>query len=191
MPTTTRRPAGGRRGKGFPPGRKNSAGHLGEDRRVTSDRDRDAEGRARNARPRDALGRPLPYGTAGEERAPEGVVREPARALAEAQELLDAGRPFHAHEVLEDAWKSAPRAERELWRGLAQLAVGLTHAARGNARGAATLLERGAGNIGGYAAGPPHGVDVDGLERWARALVADAAAGRDLDVRPPRLTVRS
>src|SRR5829696_2092498 len=34
-----------------------------EDRAVTTDRDRDVEGRARNARPRDALGRPLPYGT--------------------------------------------------------------------------------------------------------------------------------
>ena len=110
---------------------------------MSTERDRDAEGRARNARPRDALGRPLPYGAVGEERAPEGVVRPPAQALAEAQELLDAGRPFHAHEVLEDAWKSAPEAERELWRGLAQLAVGLTHAMRGNAGGAATLLERG------------------------------------------------
>src|SRR5439155_23761288 len=61
---------------------------------------------------------PLPYGAPGEERAPEGVVRTPAAALAEAQALLDAGRPFHAHEVLEDAWKSAPEAERQLWRGL-------------------------------------------------------------------------
>ena len=51
--------------------------------------------------------------------------------------------PFHAHEVLEDAWKAAPEAERELWRGLAQLAVGLTHAARGNTRGGVALLERG------------------------------------------------
>ena len=62
-----------------------------EDRTVPTDRDRDAEGRARNARPRDALGRPLPYGAAGEERAPEGVVRTPAETLAEAQALLDAG----------------------------------------------------------------------------------------------------
>ena len=45
-------------------------------------RDRDDEGRARNARPRDALGRPLPHGAAGEPRAPEGVVREPLVALA-------------------------------------------------------------------------------------------------------------
>ena len=152
-----------------------------------TDRDRDPAGRARNARPRDALGRPLPYGTAGEERAPEGVVRTPERSLAEAQELLDAGRPFHAHEVLEDAWKSAPEAERQLWRGLAQLAVGLTHAARGNARGAATLLDRGAGNIAGYATAPPHGIAVPRLAAWARAMAADAEAGRELDLRPPRL----
>jgi hypothetical protein len=154
---------------------------------MTTERDRDAEGRARNARPRDALGRPLPYGAVGEERAPEGVVRPPDRALAEAQELLDAGRPFHAHEVLEDAWKSAPATERQLWRGLAQLAVGLTHAARGNRRGAATLLERGAANIAPYAATPPHGIAVAGLGSWARRLASGAAAGRDLDVRPPRL----
>jgi hypothetical protein len=135
---------------------------------VAEARDRDAEGRARNARPRDALGRPLPYGAVGEERAPEGVVRTPDQSLAEAQELLDAGRPFHAHEVLEDAWKSAPEAERQLWRGLAQLAVGQTHLLRGNRTGAATLLERGASTIEPYAAAPPHGIDVAGLARWAR-----------------------
>jgi len=156
---------------------------------VDVDRDRDPAGRARNARPRDALGRPLPRGAVGEERAPEGIVREPARALAEAQELLDAGRPFHAHEVLEDAWKSSVEEERQLWRGLAQLAVGLTHAARGNPRGAATLLDRGAGTIAPYAATPPHGIDVAGLTAWARGLAADAAGNRELDVRPPRLSL--
>ena len=148
---------------------------------MTSARDRDAAGRARNARPRDALGRPLPYGAVGEERAPEGVVRPPEQALAEAQVLLDAGRPFHAHEVLEDAWKSAPEGERELWRGLAQLAVGLTHAMRGNAPGAATLLDRGARNIQPYAVSPPHGVDVPGLVRWAREQATRT------DVVPPSL----
>jgi len=154
---------------------------------VSSDRDRDVEGRARNARPRDALGRPLPYDAVGEERAPEGVVRAPDASLEEAQELLDAGRPFHAHEVLEDAWKSAPEAERQLWRGLAQLAVGLTHAMRGNARGAATLLDRGAGNIEPYAGAPPHGIAVRSLVTWSRGLARSAAADGDLDVRPPIL----
>ena len=153
----------------------------------SADRDRDAAGRARNARPRDALGRPLPYGAAGEERAPEGVVRTPEDALAEAQALLDAGRPFHAHEVLEDAWKSAPEPDRQLWRGLAQVAVGLTHAARGNATGAAALIQRGTANLAPYAADPPHGIAVPRLAAWGRALAADAEAGRELDLRPPRL----
>jgi hypothetical protein len=156
-----------------------------------ADRDRDPRGRARNARPRDALGRPLPHGAAGVERAPEGVVRTPERALAEAQQLLDGGRPFHAHEVLEDAWKSAPDGERQLWRGLAQLAVGLTHAARGNRRGAATLLDRGAGNLEPYAAAPPHGIDVRGLLGWARARAAEAAGGPDVDLAAPRLRGRA
>ncbi|MGY1773764.1 DUF309 domain-containing protein [Blastococcus sp. SYSU D00813] len=119
-------------------------------------------------RPRDALGRPLPHGAVGVERSPEGVERTPDEALAEAQRLLDAGLPFHAHEVLEDAWKATAGAERELWRGLAQLAVGVTHAARGNPRGAATLLDRAAGNLAPFVADPPHGLDVAGLVAWAR-----------------------
>ena len=92
-----------------------------------------------------------------------------------------------AHEVLEDAWKSCPEPERQLWRGLAQLAVGLTHAARGNARGAATLLDRGATNIAPYAERPPHGIDVPGLVGWARGLAAAAAIGQPLDLTAPRL----
>ncbi|MFF3445855.1 DUF309 domain-containing protein [Streptomyces sp. NPDC002667] len=144
-------------------------------------RDRDAEGRARNARPRDGLGRPLPYGEAGVERAPEGVVRRPERTVAEAQALLDAGRPFHAHEVFEDAWKSGPEDERGLWRGLAQLAVGLTHAARGNATGGARLLRRGAGAVEEWTAatGRPRPYDLDLAEviRWARKLAAVVEGG--------------
>src|SRR5262249_40635554 len=98
------------------------------------DRDRDLYGRARNARPRDALRRPLPRDGAGVERPPDDLVLEPGAALVEAQRLLDAGQPFAAHEVLEGAWKAAAPSERELWRGLAQFAVGLTHLSRGNPR---------------------------------------------------------
>jgi predicted metal-dependent hydrolase len=151
-------------------------------------RDRDPQGRARSARPRDALGRPLPYGAVGEARAPEGVVRTADRTLTEAQHLLDAGRPFHAHEVLEDAWKTGPDAERDLWRGLAQLAVGLTHAARGNPAGAVTLLRRGARSLS-TAAGPAaaHGVDDDGLIAWAARLAGAVEDGAALDLAAPRL----
>lgn len=137
------------------------------------DRDRDQAGRARNARPRDALGRPLPYGAAGVQRQPEGIQRSPHGALMEAQRLLDAGMPFHAHEVLEDAWKATDGPERALWRGLAQLAVGLTHAVRGNAAGAVALLRRGTDNIEPYGPTPPHGIDITGLAAWARSLAEE------------------
>ncbi|MFC8343331.1 DUF309 domain-containing protein [Streptomyces sp. NPDC057280] len=162
--------------------------------RPTGARDRDDEGRARNARPRDGLGRPLPYGADGVERQPEGVVRTPEQSVVEAQELLDAGKPFHAHEVFEDAWKSGPEEERELWRGLAQLAVGLTHAARGNVTGGARLLRRGAGAVEAWAsraARPqPYGMDLAGLAGWARELAQDVEdGGQDVDprARAPRL----
>ncbi|MGH3246098.1 MAG: DUF309 domain-containing protein, partial [Trebonia sp.] len=122
-------------------------------------RDRDEAGRARNARPRDELGRPLPRSAAQDaERIPDDLVVSPAEAAELGGRLLAEGRPFHAHEVFEAAWKSVPGPERELWRGLAQIAVGLTHARRGNARGAIELLRRGADRITGLAGASP-GVD--------------------------------
>ncbi len=152
-----------------------------------SRRDRDEAGRARNARPRDGLGRPLPYGEEGVQRQPEGVARTPAQTLAEAQRLLDDGKPFHAHEVFEDAWKATDSPERELWRGLAQLAVGLTHAARGNTTGAVALLERGVANIEPFRREPPHGIDVPGLQDWARQLAREAKQRVRVEPVPPRL----
>ena len=136
-------------------------------------RDRDAVGRARNARPRDALGRPLPRGAAGEPVLPDEIAVTPDWAVATAQDMLDHGRPFHAHEVLEAAWKAAGPAERALWQGLAQLAVGLTHARRGNARGAVTLLRRGCARLAGYAGTSPHGIDVDGIRGQAAGLAGE------------------
>jgi uncharacterized protein len=149
-------------------------------------RDRDSSGRARNARPRDGLGRPLPHTATGVERVPDDLVLPPQQSLTEAQRLLDAERPFHAHEVLEGTWKAAPRAERDLWQGLAQLAVGLTHQRRGNRRGAITLLRRGAARITPYAAESPHGIDVAGLVAYAQRLAADVEAG-GADAPMPRL----
>jgi hypothetical protein len=112
----------------------------------------------------------------------------PAETLGAAQRLFDAGLPFHAHEVLEAAWKAAPEGERELWRGLAQLAVGLTHARRGNVTGAARLLRRGADRIEPYAESSPHAVAVAELADWARSLAAhiDVRGSADL---PPNATV--
>jgi hypothetical protein len=145
-------------------------------------RDRDPAGRPRQARPRDATGRPLPY---GDPRGVEPVGEEalpPPEALAFAQSLLDSGRAFAAHEVLEAAWKAAPAAERELWQGLAQFCVGITHAQRGNRAGSARLLERSVARLRAYAADPPHGIDVAGVLAWHARHAADPAAAE-----PPRL----
>jgi hypothetical protein len=153
-------------------------------------RDRDSTGRPRNARPRDALGRPLEPGTPGVPTTPDDLRLPPPEALREAQRLLDDGFPFHAHEVLEAAWKAAPDHERELWRGLAQMAVGLTHARRGNATGAAQLLLRAADRLAGYPDPAPHGIATGQLIVWARGTAArlmdDAVAAPGP---APRLTV--
>jgi hypothetical protein len=97
----------------------------------------------------------------------------PAETLAAARTLVDAGRPFAAHEVLEARWKDAPAEERDLWQGLAQLCVGLTHQARGNETGAVRLVERAARRLHEYATtnGPTYGVDLTHVVECARSRV--------------------
>lgn len=117
----------------------------------------------------------MPYGATGVEPISEEPL-SPEETLAYARSLLDDGRPFAAHEALEVRWKSCPDEERELWQGLAQLCVGLTHHARGNAVGAARLVERAAGRLAAYeqAAGPTYGLDLAALIACARARVQGA-----------------
>ena len=124
-------------------------------------RERDEAGRPRQRRPRDELGRPLPYGQSGVEPVPEEAL-PPGQTLEVARDLVRQGRPFAAHEVLESRWKAGPDDERALWQGLAQLCVSLTHAARGNAVGAERLLERGSALLLEYGAGggSTHGLDL-------------------------------
>jgi hypothetical protein len=141
-------------------------------------RDRDPRGRARNARPRDELGRPLAHAADVHHdvpRIPDDLAVTPAEAAELGGRLLADGHPFHAHEVFESAWKSTPAPDRELWRGLAQIAVGLTHARRGNARGAAALLRRGAAHVRQY---PANDVGV--------AAAAVAARAEDIAARVER-----
>ena len=149
------------------------------------ERTRDETGRPRNARPRDALGRLLAPGSKGVPRIPDDLALPPSDSLAYAQDLLDRGLAFNAHEVLEAAWKSRPAEERALWQGLAQLAVGITHIQRGNLVGAATLLRRGSGRLSEVGRPAPHRVDVDGLVNWAAELIADL--GPAVDISPSRL----
>ena len=133
-------------------------------------RDRDHEGRPRNSRPRDAYGRPLPRGAEGVERVPDDYVPAPQEALTEAVRHLCDERPFHAQEVLEARWNTGPRQERDLWQGLAQICVGLTHLQRGNTTGAAALLTRGAERISAYGVPKAYGMDLAETARVARLL---------------------
>lgn len=145
-------------------------------------RDRDATGRPRNARPRDELGRPLAR-TDNDVATTDAPALAPAAALREAQQLLDAGQPFTAHEVLEAVWKSTSGSERALWRGLAQVAVGLTHRARGNDVGAQALLLRAADTLRPVE-GRPYDVPVEEIREWAQAAADDSSSRRAM----PRLT---
>jgi hypothetical protein len=136
-------------------------------RTSSQDRDRDSQGRARQARPRDRLGRPLPYGSVGVEPVPEEPL-PPLTTISHAHELLAEGRPFSAHEVYEARWKAGPESERELWQGLAQLCVGITHAERGNRIGARRLIGRARRRLETYSAtgGPVYGLDISKIIEW-------------------------
>lgn len=119
-------------------------------------------------RGRDRLGRPVPPDSPDAVPDVPEQALPPAEALALAQALLDEDRAFAAHEVLEASWKAAPDDERELWQGLAQVCVGVTHLQRGNLVGAARLLRRGAGRLDG----------ADGEVRdWALRLAGEVEAG--------------
>ncbi|MEV0945171.1 DUF309 domain-containing protein [Rhodococcus sp. NPDC049939] len=155
-----------------------------------ADRDRDEAGKPLNARPRDELGRPLSHDAEGVPRIPDDLRLQPDEAITEAQRLLDHGMPFHAHEVLEGTWKIASEDERELWQGLAQLAVGLTHLMRGNKTGARSLLHQGHDRIRHYEVAAPHGLDISGLLMWSEHLTDEIDRVEPLPAPPiPRLRI--
>lgn len=139
-------------------------------------RDRDPAGRPRNARPRDSLGRPLPMGEPGVERVPDDYAPTAGQAVADTVRFLAMERPFHAHEVLEARWKTGPQDERELWQGLAQICVGLTHVQRGNLRGATALLDRGADRVARHGPDPGRLIDAAEVARMAHDLAGHPAS---------------
>lgn len=134
-------------------------------------------------RPRDELGRPLPAGSPNRLAADDldGLSAEAANALAIAH--FDAGRYFLAHEAWEAAWLESKGTPSEvLFKGLAQLGAGYTHAARGNPGGMGILLGRARDAISG-AEGPSWGLDLLALAAQIEADLrglADLTAGADL-----------
>jgi len=88
---------------------------------------------------RDRLGRPLRGTDASEHAFPQVPERDSissAEAITLARYYLEQDLPFHVHEVFEQRWRCCPEQERALWQALAQWGAAITHAARGNARGA-------------------------------------------------------
>jgi len=122
---------------------------MADDASTPKARDRDRAGRAKNARPRDVLGRPLARG-AENAITEEELPSDPERLLDIGIEHFNAHRFFQAHETWETAWHPSPDDERDFWQGLTQLAVGYTHYQRGNPKGSVTLLRRGARKIAAY-----------------------------------------
>ncbi len=125
-------------------------------------------------RPRDALGRPLPR----DARPSEIVAGVPERAGISDDEAwheglgyLEAGLPFHAHEVFEMRWRQAPADDRSAWRALAQWGAALTHEARGNPVGAAALADRALGTLS-EATHVPECVDVGAVASSCHRLSA-------------------
>jgi len=135
-------------------------GHVAE-------RDRDESGRPRSTRPRDALGRPFREAVKAF-RASRMISSCRGRNPRYAQDLLDRGFAFNAHEVLEAAWKNGPDDEMKLWQALAQLMVGITHVQRGNVKGAITVLRRASAGLAHDDKPAPYAIDVAGLSTTPR-----------------------
>ncbi|HZC89462.1 MAG TPA: DUF309 domain-containing protein, partial [Mycobacterium sp.] len=74
------------------------------------------------------------------------------------------------------------------WQGLAQLAVGLTHAQRGNVNGATSLLRSASARLSRDDRPGRYRIDVAGLVDFADALIDDLAAG--VEIPPQRLRPR-
>jgi len=101
-------------------------------------------------RPRDRLGRPLPWD--GDpalivESVPTRSTISGSQAWSWALDYLDRDLPFHAHEVFEQRWRCCPSDERLAWQALAQWAAALTHRARGNQVGAQRIARRALANL--------------------------------------------
>ena len=108
----------------------------------------------------------------------------------------NAGRHWHAHEVLEDLWRATADPQRRLFfQGVIQLAAAMVHAERGNMRGVRRLLAKAGAKL---AAAPSAylGLDVAAVlqamaaaDREARAVAAEP--GRTFDWRyKPRLELK-
>jgi len=149
-----------------------------------------SERRQKPERPRDELGRPLPWERENLLHLPDFDNLSLDENDRLGRRLLHDRNYFGAHEAWETAWKQARGSgEEELFKGLSQMGAGYVHLLRGNPHGTVTLLRRGARRVGAY----PDGTRGIATERLSARLEADAAAvesgilvpGPEAAVEPP------
>jgi predicted metal-dependent hydrolase len=100
-------------------------------------------------------------------------------------EAIRARRFFEAHEELEEAWRAAPREERDFFQGLVHVAVAWYQAGRGRPVATERQLEKAARRLRPFA--PAHrGVDVDALLAQVESAQARVVGG-SLELDPPRI----
>ncbi len=109
--------------------------------------------------------------------------RTPPLDPKQQHELLHTGvalfnglRYWHAHEAWETLWRAADDEDRDFYQGLIQVAAGLLHLQRRNARGARNKLAEGLEKLAKYE--PAHrGVVVNELVAKGKLILADLDEG--------------
>lgn len=138
-------------------------------------------------RPRDELGRPLPWGSENRLQMEDYDKLSPDEDHRLAMQHFNAGRFFAAHEAWESAWRQLRNTEdEEFFHGLAQLGAGFTHYLRGNPRGARMLMKRAVERICPY--GPRHrGIDVEALAAATSSVAETLEDARQTRKALPRI----
>ena len=106
-------------------------------------------------------------------------------AIRAALALVRAGDGFAAHEALEERWRTAAPAERELYQGLVHVAVATYQEQRGNAVGRSRQLSKAHRRLAAY--DPVYeGLDIAAIRDWCmRSLAADRCPPLPPDRRDP------
>src|SRR5215213_100062 len=95
-----------------------------------------SDARQKPERPRDELGRPLPWDQPTRIHLPDFDAMTLDGCHQAGRGFLAAREFFGAHEAWETAWKKAKgTGEEELFKGLSQMGAGYVHLLRGNAHG--------------------------------------------------------
>ncbi|TMB85434.1 MAG: DUF309 domain-containing protein [Chloroflexi bacterium] len=129
--------------------------------------------------------------------APESMTTPPARGRTPPLDPFEADRLFrhgvalfngarywHAHEAWETLWRAADDKDRDFYQGLIQIAAGLLHLQRRNARGARNKLSEGLVKLRRYE--PAHrGIFVNELIGAANRVIGQLGAGYMPHLIPP------